>query len=682
MNTLWTLLLGCIGLMLAEASVEVRWCTTSATENVKCVALTVKVPEIACVQKDGSEACIQAIKDGDADAITLDGGDIYRAGLSINDLHPIIAEDYGQNADTCYFAVAVAKAGSGFGFNELLGKKSCHTGLGKSAGWNIPIGTLVAQGQIAWDSAGGQTIEDAVANFFSESCAPGAPQGSALCELCSGDCSRSHDEPYYGYDGAFQCLKDGAGEVAFVKHTTVPESERQNYQLLCRNGSRMNVEDYAACHLARVPAHAVVSRKDPDMIDDIWKNLQKAMNTDFPLFSSTGYSSSNLMFKDSAVGLVQLHKSTDSFLYLGAEYMSTIRSLTAATSSAMKWCAVGSAEKQKCDQWKTANSGNEIQCKSGASVDECIRKIMRGDADAMAMDGGEVYSAGGCGLVPAMVEQYEAEKCTTGEGAASYYAVAVVRKGSGLTWSGLTGKKSCHTGFGRTAGWNVPMGIIHSTSGECDFSKVFSQGCAPGSDPDSSFCDLCVGNGTTEGLVHKCQARAAELYFGYSGAFRCLVEGGGDVAFVKHTTVLENTDGQGSWGSSLNSADFELLCPTGPNSVAPISDYLTCSLAKVPAHAVMTRPESRDMVVEFLTQQQVKFGSSGTEDFRMFQSEGGRNLLFKDSTDCLQEVADGTDFRSFLGAEYLASVTSLRLCANSVSELEQACTLHTCQQRA
>lgn len=40
-------------------------------------------------------------------------------------------------------------------------------------------------------------------NFFSGSCAPGAPQDSGLCQLCKGDCSRTHGEPYYGYDGAF-----------------------------------------------------------------------------------------------------------------------------------------------------------------------------------------------------------------------------------------------------------------------------------------------------------------------------------------------------------------------------------------------------------------------------------------------------------------------------------------------
>lgn len=55
--------------------------------------------------------------------------------------------------------------------------------------------------------------------------------------------------------------------------------------------------------------------------------------------------------------------------------------------------------------------------------------------------------------------------------ASSYYAVAVVKKDSGVTWENLKGKRSCHTGMGRTAGWNIPMGRIYEQTKECDFSK-------------------------------------------------------------------------------------------------------------------------------------------------------------------------------------------------------------------
>lgn len=46
-----------------------------------------------------------------------------------------------------------------------------------------------------------------------------------------------------------------------------------------------------------------------------------------------------------------------------------------------------------------------------------------------------------------------------------------------------------------------------------------------------------------------CSRDDSEPYYGYSGALRCLLEGFGDVAFVRHSTVAENTDGQspGIW---------------------------------------------------------------------------------------------------------------------------------------
>ena len=168
--------------------------------------------------------------------------------------------------------------------------------------------------------------------------------------------------------------------------------------------------------------------------------------------------------------------------------------------------------------------------------------LQRGEADAMAVDGGEAYTAGKCGLVPVMVEQYDQGvirrtettthnpvfnftfsrwpiliclcpqrnaaplevinppvflfllvllnlkvnlliicpmalwifffcASTLAGTASSYYAVAVVKKGSGVTWDNLKGKRSCHTGIGRTAGWNVPMGLIHKQTSDCDFSK-------------------------------------------------------------------------------------------------------------------------------------------------------------------------------------------------------------------
>lgn len=61
-----------------------------------------------------------------------------------------------------------------------------------------------------------------------------------LCGICAGPgqfkCSRTNFEPYYGYQGAFKCMKDGAGDVAFIKESIVmalsPEDQAK-YKLLC-----------------------------------------------------------------------------------------------------------------------------------------------------------------------------------------------------------------------------------------------------------------------------------------------------------------------------------------------------------------------------------------------------------------------------------------------------------------
>ncbi|XP_027144337.1 serotransferrin-like isoform X2 [Larimichthys crocea] len=373
------------------------------------------------------------------------------------------------------------------------------------------------------------------------------------------------------------------------------------------------------------------------------------------------------------------------------------------SANSIKWCAVGVAEMAKCGVWSmnSVTGGQpDIECQNAVTADDCVKKIMNEEADAITLDGGQVYTAGKCGLVPVMVEQYDQELCGTSGAASSYTAVAVVKKGSGVTWANLSGKKSCHTGLGKTAGWNMPMGHIYNQTNDCDFNVIafttplsvtpthladhvfssssssssatfFSAGCAPGSDPNSPFCTLCVGN---ENGDHKCKANSDERHYGYAGAFRCLVEGGGDVAFIRHTTVPENSDGNGpSWASAVRSADYELICPgKGP---VPITDYASCNLGVVPAHAVVTRPNLGNKVVRILQDQQSKFGPDGSNpSFRMFESGAGKNLLFKDSTQCLQELPRGTSYDQFLGTEYMNAINTLRQCSDNTPDLENACT--------
>uniref|UniRef100_A0A4W3IS61 Transferrin-a n=1 Tax=Callorhinchus milii TaxID=7868 RepID=A0A4W3IS61_CALMI len=656
-----------LGIISLSSAVDptIRWCTTSAQETKKCEDLKKSMAtqhfSFSCVERQSVSMCLTDIATGVADAITVDGGDIYKAGLSPTNLKPIIAENI--TGESCYYAVAVVKKGSGFMFHELARKKSCHTGLGKSAGWNIPVGTILEHNLTQWEAD--QPIERVMQDFFSASCVPGADKKAfpKLCQLCIGlqenHCKRSHVEPYYDYSGAFRCLKEDAGQVAFVKHTTVPL--KQSYELLCLDKTRRSVDDYKLCHLARVPAHAVVARSktaaDAQLIEDIWRFLSIAQKS-FQLFESSKYKKKDLLFKDSVQSLIHLPKGIDYRMYLGSEYVKAIAALrrgrnlfkiilTSSFAKEKRWDGIGR-------NWKGLDGWTDRWLRIGRE-----NNTLR-EADAVSLDGGLVYVAGKCGLVPVMGEYY---------GKTSYYSVAVVKDRS-LRLDLLKGKKSCHTGIGRSAGWNTPF-LFHTAT-------YFSESCAPGADVTSKLCSLCVGRRV--GLQHtdKCAGSSNEEYSGYSGAFRCLVEAG-DVAFVKHTTVTENTDGNGKadWNRQLKSKDYALLCSDG--SVKSIADYKTCYLAKVPAHAVISRPESRKAVLRMLKAQQMKHGRGGTEEktFSMFKSSqfSGKDLLFKDSTQCLVEVF-AKDYKSFLGPQYVKAMEGLNSC--QPSELLEACSFNSC----
>ncbi|NXI88898.1 TRFE protein, partial [Rhipidura dahli] len=681
---------------------SIRWCTISSAEEKKCNSLRDHMQQenfaFSCLQKASYLDCIKAISNNEADAISLDGGQIFEAGLAPYKLKPIAAEVYehSEGSTTSYYAVAVVKKGTGFSINELQGKTSCHTGLGRSAGWVIPIGILTHREDIEWDGKDSGSIEQAVANFFSASCVPGVTTEPKLYRQCKGDAKTkmSRTGPYSGYSGAFHCLKDGKGEVAFVKHTTVQENapaEKDEYELLCLDGTRQPVDNYKACHWARVPAHAVVARDDTK-VNDIWNFLSKAQEkfgvgttSTFHLFGPPGKKDpglKDLLFKDSAVQLKQIPSLMDAQLYLGFEYYSAVQSLQkdrlspSRRGNKTQWCAIGRDEKKKCDVWSVMSKG-EVECVVAEDTKECITKIMKGEADAISLDGGFVYTAGMCGLVPVMAESYEG---SLGSGLhsslfsllkATYFAVAVVKKADkDINWNNLQGKKSCHTAVGRTAGWNIPMGLIHNRTGSCNFDEYFSQGCAPGSPPTSRLCQLCKGSGGVP--PEKCVASSHEQYYGYTGALRCLVEQG-DVAFIKHSIVEENTDGRSteSWAKDLKMDQFELLCTDGQR--ANVMDYRRCNLAKVPTHAVVTRPEKAQQVRELLENQERLFGAKGTKnkDFNMFAYES-KDLLFKDRTKCLVKLRDGISYKEFLGDKYYASLASLNTC--NPSDLLQVCT--------
>jgi melanoma-associated antigen p97 len=87
-------------------------------------------------------------------------------------LVPIVAEDYGPPTGVNYYAVAVARKDTNITILNMKGKKSCHTGYRRLAGWNIPIGYLLER-TMARLGCGSLSNAQSTSRFFSESCVPG-----------------------------------------------------------------------------------------------------------------------------------------------------------------------------------------------------------------------------------------------------------------------------------------------------------------------------------------------------------------------------------------------------------------------------------------------------------------------------------------------------------------------------
>ncbi|XP_060005167.1 inhibitor of carbonic anhydrase isoform X3 [Lagenorhynchus albirostris] len=600
---------GALGLCLAVPEKTVRWCTTSSHEANKCYSfrdnmnnvLSVEGPHVTCVERTSYLECIKAIVANKADAVTIDGGLVFEAGLAPYNLKPVVAEFYGSKDDpqTHHYVVAVVKKGSDFQLNQLQGKKSCHTGLGWSPGWNIPIGILLPS----------DLVGKPAAKFFAGSCVPCADQTAfpKLCQLCAGKgtdkCACNSHEPYFGYSGAFKCLQDSVGDVSFVRHMTVFENladkaDRDEYELLCRDNTRGPVDEYERCHLARVPSHAVVARSMGGKEDLIWEllnlaqeNFGKDKSAEFQLFGSPH--GKDLLFTDAALGFLRVPPKMDAKLYLGYEYFSAIQHLMSVSQDGKE--QLGS---------------------------KCVNTPVEG-----------------------------------------YYVVAVVKKSDAdLTWDSLRGKKSCHTAVGTSAGWNIPMGFIYNKTGSCKFDEFFSQSCAPGSDPASSLCALCNGSGTP---AHTCAPNSHEGYYGSSGALRCLVEKGDvafvKYPTVLRNTDGKNPE---AWAKDLKQEDFQLLCLDGTRKPVTEAQSCHLAIAPSHAVVSRKDKADFVRRMLFNQQELFGRNGFEYMMFQLFKSSS-KDLLFSDDTECLANLQDRTTYQKYLGPEYLHAIANMRQCLHS-----------------
>ena len=711
---------------------KLKYCTISNNEHKKCKDWSRAISSaysleynIECHQTNGKDQCMQLIEDQKMDLVSLEPGEVYIAGR-YHSLVPIVHETYMTSNLT--YSVAVVKSSS-FSYirdlKDLRSRKACFSGVGQIAGWMYPIVQLLEKDLI--DVIDCNNIIQNAANFFGSSCAPNAlidknnPIGTnpqSICTLCaSKDCSGN--DLYAHSEGALHCLMN-SGDVAFVRHSAIDQLirtarfKRQDFELLCPSGTRMSIENYGQCNWGVVPPNAIVissvvlpnERKriqkflvessrlfsfNPNANLNINRNILPTIDQQFNQFLSLNYGAFNLLFNDDTKTFAPIDKLRQSFRgYFGlfhpyVDMEQLTKQLRKCYVPGAKLCVTSTPELEKCSQMKSAFRTQvllpELSCVLGENTADCMRKVQQEHADLVVLDAADIYTGGQkFNLEPIIAEQNNLND--------SYYVVALAKKADPHTdLLYLKRKNSCHSGYKTAAGWVIPMAFLMSNSRMrsygCDSvrsaSEFFSKSCVPGALSSeyhsnenvweyNNLCGLCHGSS-----YRYCRRDASEPYFGDTGALRCLVEGGGDVAFAKHTTIFDNTNGRNPdyWARNKIDEDFELLCRDG--SRAEVKDFAKCSLGQVVSNALVTneyKPYThREAYVALFIYAQRFFGSKYSKEFtfKMFVSgPKHKDLIFQDSTVNLKPIPHNRrNYRSYLGHDFLRAMSIVDCTASS-----------------
>ncbi|KAA8593409.1 hypothetical protein FQN60_009525 [Etheostoma spectabile] len=635
-----------------QAPGKTRWCTVSDPEQRKCAelakALVAVLPpadvaafaRLSCIRASSTTDCIDRIRANRADVVTLDAGEVYSAVKQFG-LVAIAKEIYSDGG--CILSVAVVRNLS-LDIRSLRGQRSCHSGVRWTAGWSLPLGFLLSRNYLSWSKE--QPLSQEVSTFFSASCVPGAvAMASPLCALCQGQksyirqknyhCETSHSEPFYNSQGALRCLRSGTGDVAFVDHLaleSIEDSDRDEFRLLCTDGTQAPLSHYRNCNLGRGPGGSVVTRfnfrkiahKFLMMVQMLF-GQQGRKRQRFHLFNSSSFGENDLLFKDVTDKLAFLPDNMDVSQVLGLDYVALLKGLghegSSLEDSVVRWCCISQAEQKKCEQWALSIKSDPLVCVRAVSLRDCIEKIKRDEVDAVSLDATHSFIAGKCGLVPVVTEYYVLP---------SVVGVAMAKRSNKNIFIGnLGGRRSCHGHMYSPAGWLLPyrhtLSLEHNSSSPCDpnqvYNDVFWKGCLPGS--QGNLCKVCLG-GTGEAATKRCADNHNERYYGNMGALRCLV---GD--------------------PSGKSYDYELLCSDGRR--APLSEWESCNLGAIPPNIIMTRPVLTARVYDFLMKSQ-QYGES--------------DLLFKDATQCFVHTSH-MDYRSILGEEFYSQAETAFNCTRS-----------------
>ena len=493
--------------------------------------------DVSIFSVDSEGAMVEALRFGNADIALMDAGAAWvgwqQYGLEV------LAADLNVDGRTYYNANAWVKSDSDVAiahlddnlysdpFALLSGKTSCHTGWLKSVGMLLPMGYLIGLGyaNIIGDPNDVETIRNTIHGFFdSNSSIPDS------------------GTPYYGYSGALKCLSEGKGDVAFLEENSV--------EILCNNEfSSLNqewcldIEEYIGLPaFGKSPSHPVMY--NPNFLDS--EIMTKVTNVLVEM-SSDPEATNILENILNTPGFI----ATNTTVHLGS-YSSLISNIPGISAYYGDKFSLNTSVSPDIDEIKIAfDSGklsNDIDknpellatfLSQKLSIDveiffvnsqiEVLHALNTGEAD-IAIVGSEIAWVGWKQFDLAVMASVEMEDSRTYSD-----TLAWVNSNSAIAASHLDndpftnpfdlleGKTSCHSDSLDIESMMLPISYLEKNN-----YIQFNQ-----SNDVNSLSEIIYSFFNSNSSIPDDN----DIYFGDSGALRCLSEGVGDITFLEENIV-------------------------------------------------------------------------------------------------------------------------------------------------
>ncbi|XP_046625410.1 transferrin isoform X2 [Neodiprion virginianus] len=674
---------------------KVRLCMVSGkhTDNrikKNCPMLDEPQSGVKCVITNDRFDCLRKVGEELSD-LTVLGPEDLAAAASSREFNILVTNElkFFPEEKYQYQIIALFRTTSGIqDLRDVRGKKFCHPGYESAIDWTPVLATYFENTIIEKECDPNKTlIENRVAaasKFFGAACMPGPwttdtnldsklkSRYRNLCAICDNPAGCYSDDKYHGRIGAVMCLADGIGDIAWVRIADAQEYFRTqginkgDYRYLCYDGTTRSMQTEEPCPWIAKPWPVVVTNSNQN---------EKVFNLMMTLDTQNVPWHGALVRLLENYHLAQINRDDSGtpgdYLRRVPGFLSANTHTPCKPSRTIQWCVSSNVEQRKCMWLRQALSvyGDEpnLSCIARTSRMACMEAVTQQEAELFVIRPDEELVAKQKGLKRVVhVFTNKIEDMNK--------VAAVVRRDSKINnLEQLRGLKACFTGY-QTIGWNAFVSIMRNMSGSnwdpLDIKAVsnfFKESCVPGLKENSFKIHTFPSN-----LYSLCKEGAE--YKDETSAFRCLVNGGGDVAFISADTVKKNTGNQNqqTWAHGLKGSDFKPICFKESD---PDSCFLTwTTLGSVMVNQNISSIRFEEIYSTLLEMDQLfgKTYNGQTPAFLLYGSYDGNHSIIFPGLHCGKRFNTTVSYLGFLSPARFASMFVVEsICGSSSSSFSQ-----------